>query len=250
MNCWVLLFYLDFLVKHGMSSGGQTLVKKTKMTGFYAASASRLSIPLLETCMRPTGHVWCLHFYVLYFLLRYCSFLEGYWCLLLLGQGAFAGHLSSGHLYESAWIGRAGQGAPQTADHCLMSTRSAAGWISLASLCGCMSHISTSLSGQDRKRCTAFLVGLLRGVTLKAAFKRAVQMLLMSALLWSRAGLGVQLGTRADSHNLAASPSLRENLDYPKIFMSTDWPHTAVPAWEPNVNCWWTVCGCLFVTLR
>ena len=190
-----------------MPLGGWTLVRKTKTTGFYAASTSRLSIPLLETCMRPIGYVWFLPFCVLYLLLRYwyvtrklvySSFLEGYQCLLLLGQRAFVGRLSSGYLYESAWIGRAGQGAPQASDHCLMSTSSAVGWIRLASFCGCISHISTSPSGQDPELCAVCLVGLLRGVTLKAALKWAVKMLLRSALLWGRAGLGVRLSTGAD----------------------------------------------------
>lgn len=112
------------------------LWERKKTTGFYAASTSKLSLPLLETCMRPTGHVCCLHCCVLYLLLRYwymarklvcSSFPEGYWSILLLGQRAFVGRLGSGHLYESAWIGRVGQGAPQASDHCLMSTSSAAG---------------------------------------------------------------------------------------------------------------------------
>lgn len=42
---------------------------------------------------------------------------------------------------------------------------------------------------------------------------------------------------RCCSRTLAALLSLTENLHYFKIFLSTDWPHTAVPTWEPDVNC-------------
>lgn len=154
------------------------------------------------------------------------------------------------HLCESAWIGRAGQDAPQASDHCLMSTSSAVGWIRLASLHGCMSHISRSPSGQDPELCAVCLVRLLWGVTLKAALKGAVKMFLKSALLWGRCPAQYRGRLQCCCHNLAASLSLTENLDYPKAFMSTDWPHTAVPAWEPDVNSSWTVCGYLFVILR
>lgn len=41
-------------------------MRKTRKIGFYAASTSRLSVPLLETCMRLLGHVCCLQFCVLF----------------------------------------------------------------------------------------------------------------------------------------------------------------------------------------
>lgn len=79
-----------------------------------------------------------------------------------------------------------------------MSTSSAVEWIRLASLCGCMRHISTSSSGLDPEPWALCLVGLLWGVTLKADLKWAVKMFLMFAVLYGRAGLGVQLCTRAN----------------------------------------------------
>lgn len=66
---------------------------------------------------------------------------------------------------------------------------------------------------------------------------------------WAESPARYQRRLQCCSRTLAASLSLTENLDYLDIFMSADWPHTAVPMREPDVNCLWTVCGCLFVIL-
>lgn len=144
--------------------------------------------------MRPIGHVWCLHF---------CFWGIGIWRESLSNflptrvLESFApraeSRCSPEHLYESAWICRAGQGALQASDHCLRSTSSASGWIGLASLYGHMSYILISPSEQDPELCAVSLVGLLWRVTLKEVLQWAVKMLLMSALLWGRTGLVVQL---------------------------------------------------------
>lgn len=52
--------------------------------------------------------------------------------------------------------------------------------------------------GQDSELSFVCLVGLLWRFTLKAALKWTIKMLLISAVLWSRTGLGVQLGTGVD----------------------------------------------------
>lgn len=76
---------------------------------------------------------------------------------------AFVNLLNSGCCYGSACINRADEGSPRASNQRLMSTSSASGRIRLASLRGCMSHISsTSMWARFR---TEFCV--LSGASLK-----------------------------------------------------------------------------------
>lgn len=130
------------------------------------------------------------------------------------------------NISRSSQVSKVGQGFLQVLDLYLMSTNSAAGWICLASLHSCMNCTSTSSYGKDTKLYTVCLAELLWGFTLKAL-------------------QGMQL--QPSSQNLASSFSMSQNLHYPKIFMSTDWPHAALSVWWADVNCLWTVCGYLLV---
>lgn len=85
-----------------------------------------------------------------------------------------------------------------------MSSSSAVGWMRLASFRGCRNHISTSPSGWDTELWAVCSVMLFGGVTLKAALKWALQMLLMPGLM---SGLSVLLGTGADC-SVALAPLL------------------------------------------
>lgn len=85
-----------------------------------------------KLCVHPVKNI----FIIKEFFLPICRWFEIYRCSI------FVGLQSSGRCCGSACMDRADKGSPRASDQCLMPTSLAAGWIRLASLCGCMCHIS------------------------------------------------------------------------------------------------------------